>query len=35
MEVEEEDDNKEIIEKVLDDRIGRVIGIYLLGLCVC
>lgn len=26
MEAEEEEDNKEIIEKVLDDRIGRVTG---------
>lgn len=32
MEAEEEDDNKEIIEKVLDDRIGRVTGTHLLEL---
>lgn len=35
IEAEEEDDNKEIIEKVLDDRIGRVTGTHLSGLCVC
>lgn len=35
MEAEEEDDNKEIIEKVLDDRIGRVTGTHLSGLSVC